>query len=64
MAEKIMEYLLLYGTPTHELTKDVNAMLKEGWSLYGSPMCWGAAEYEDDRAEWMVYQAMVKYQTT
>jgi hypothetical protein len=63
MAKKIVEYALLSNnTSRHPLTEGVNAMLKEGWSLYGSPMaCVAMDQYGP---EYRVYQAMVKYETS
>jgi hypothetical protein len=41
MAQKVVEYVLLRDEVAKRLTEEVNARLRAGWSLYGSPMCWG-----------------------
>ena len=63
MAEKIVEYALLSNDIGERLGEDVNAKLKDGWSLYGNPMCW-AALGEYSWPELRIYQAMVKYERT
>jgi hypothetical protein len=64
MAQKIVEYVLLSNDVADRLAADVNAKLNEGWSLYGSPMCWAAPNQEFTWSDWKAYQAMVKYETT
>ena len=63
MAEKIVKYVLVGNDFGERLAEDVNAKLKEGWSLYGSPICWGAPG-EHAWPDRRIYQAMVKYETT
>jgi len=58
--QKVVKYQLLGETLSSQLEAKVNAQLNAGWSLYGSPMCWAATRHND--SEWMIYQAMVKYE--
>jgi hypothetical protein len=62
MAQKVVEYVLLGDDVAKRLTEEVNARLRAGWSLYGSPMCWGVVGQYGP--EGTIYQAMVKYDTT
>ena len=61
MVPSVKEYVLLSSNNEEKLSKQVNAKLEAGWSLYGNPMCLGATAY--DQAVRAVYQALVKYES-
>lgn len=50
-----MEYALCEGQSANDLAKKVNAMLAQGWRLYGSP-----AVFSIGAGSWWYYQAVVR----
>jgi hypothetical protein len=61
MVPRVKKYVLLSSNNEEQLSKQVNAKLEGGWSLYGNPICHAATAY--DQAIRAVYQALVKYES-